>query len=1829
MRPGDPLLSCNAAYQGAAVTPNREGYPAAERTCEGATNRLGWTWMRAFGIGVMLAFVMPAGPARAQAFDCTKARSPVEKAICADPGLGTLDRQLAQAYAASLQREPGNIAALTAAQAQWLRQRDAACALPSARVPACLTGLLTRRLAALAPPPAASASASPPAQPRAPAPPPAPPRIPDRAVPPPAAALEQTAFPAAAQASTLLRVTSPGRFAITAQSATGTAIELVDMLSGPGGEAGQAGAQDGRLDPLLDAGVYKIRLTMDRLAAGNAALQVRPFLDAAPAAASPEPGQTLNTELSDLQQRSYWIMVPPGATDGLGPVRVEAAGRALADLRLWRGGTDLVDLVAESAVIAPQRGRPLTQLRLVGRVTPGAYLVTAYGGPAAPWADGATEQPFHVRFGADPALAEGVIAGRIGPMGSAVFDAPAWASVFRLDLPASAPVTLQVDGQSASLTQNSREPGLLLRGNTNRSLVTVSGAAGQAFTLRALAHTARTELSDPGLWWVQGSALGTGGDEPPPTVMLVRRERGKPTPILVENLPIVEPGGALRLRFNVRGPLSLLVHNRAPGELTVRDAGTDTTKLRNGKAAFELPADFLRYGMEPAPGKQGIADLVFGTGATPSAPAALPRDPAIPLGVQRIEPGQTLELLGNTGPGISLGLIARRAPVALAEGPLTFVQAAGGEIEVPVTSLAGGEAAVTDAGADVPFGYRTLQNGSGVVTLPASSRARLVTVMRRIPPPRQPDVVLQAAATLPEVVAGTPRFLDLARGERQEFALMVPEGGLFRVESTGRLRTAGTIGTAFAPTLDQAEANGTGENMLIQRWLRAGRYRVGIRAVGSAGHLGVRTSPAPLQDGPALVPGGSVRARLAAGTGFRVPVTVTEAGTYRLELKALGRELTARLNDAEGWPLLPPGPLTTVERTLQPGAYQLLVSPEAIETRVVARLVRVMPERVLEGHGPFPLPFEAEQKATWREPPGRDDARVPDTWRFALAGKAEVTLSITDGMVGELKSGDRVVARLTRVLPFKGTLEAGAYTLEAMSQGRNDRLDYRVTLASTELQPGVTRMVAPGTTLRFALAEPRVVGLTSFGDMPLKGVLRDAAGAEIARVGDRGSDWNIAISRPLPAGSYRLDLNAATPPDLSDVARPSAPAEPEKEGGDDAPPPDPAEPAAQTSPATDAASAAESSGDAPEEKKVGILLSLPELRDAGPAGILTGGGVHRVALAPGGADQLLLATASSSAELVLALEREDGAAWRIVALAQGTAPVVAAPGAEGAWRAAVWAVDGGREPIRIEAGPISATAQSPGEVRLDAVGGAAVARVALGSAELVTVTGAPLAGGWPGHALTTPERGSIAPQSSALWLVAPQPGLASVTARAAVPGQAVAVPVPAGGRARVAGGPVPAGQTRLWIARAGVSATGPDQPGLEAGQGMGVAPGAAVALGAGPVELWNAGGPGELRPLLVAHDLATGPEAAVDGPFAGMVPPRSTLTLVLPAGERQTTLSVPSGVAAWAGDSTVWGGEAEVTRTLPRAWTRLVLLNTGTAPAPVAVSWIAGGPPGSSTVVRRYVGSAGSFEVAMPPGTVRVAGDARLTAIGSDGQVRRGISAVLSGPGRVIVEHGPGAVALWRDGPGAWPDVAAQATTLPARLTLGGPAMALSITPPGPVLLRVRTTAPVFLRWGDGAPVVHAAGADVSRMVSGATVLRLDSLHDGPLSGTLDIGAEPVRPIAEGLGAPVLLPPGGTAAFSFQVARATDVGVGIRAEPDRAAVRLLAANGTVLGEGAAMLRRLEPGRYVIEATNPADAPTATLRPAVIGITPRGSGPPPDVAKKYLDLVGLSPKDGSP
>ncbi len=280
----------------------------------------------------------------------------------------------------------------------------------------------------------------------------------------------------------------------------------------------------------------------------------------------------------------------------------------------------------------------------------------------------------------------------------------------------------------------------------------------------------------------------------------------------------------------------------------------------------------------------------------------------------------------------------------------------------------------------------------------------------------------------------------------------------------------------------------------------------------------------------------------------------------------------------------------------------------------------------------------------------------------------------------------------------------------------------------------------------------------------------------------------------------------------------------------------------------------------------------------------------------------------------------------------------------------------------------------------------------------------------------------------------------------------------------------------------------------------------------------------------------------------------------------------------------------------------------------------------------------------MQPGSLSLsveanAGD-RLFAVGADatfagagGEILRGRSLVLSGPGEVTLEHGAGLLAVWieRNGNSPWPSARASSVDLPSSVQLEGEAMRFKIKSQTAVVLHARTASPVILAFSQGAgeaPQLFPAGAVFDRYLApGEAELRLYSPHDGPLGGTMELSATPVIAVSEGLGEPVAVAPGETVLFGFELKKAGLAGTGVRSEPDRAEARLLDASGKVLGQGVNIITKLEPGRYILEARVPAGGAAGVVRPSVVGIAPPPGVPPAEVTQMYLEMAGMKQKNG--
>jgi hypothetical protein len=303
------------------------------------------------------------------------------------------------------------------------------------------------------------------------------------------AQLETNVLPARGKQSTILNIQKFGRYAVLVESDQGTALQCIDRMAGPGEISGLAGERDGRLDLFLERGEYKILTHAYENGKGDSKLSVHDFtelhVDDIPQLVMLK---TIALSLEDFQQRSFWPHIETPQT-----VAIEAAGRSLADLRLWKDGSWLMDIAPVANPIDPHPDKPLQAMQINAKLQPGLYLLTAYGGPARPWTEQSDEHPLYIRYGIPRLPEAGQRRFTVSPFGSDRYLVPGNSNYFHLSIPEATSIAITADtykednafstmGRTARITKKNIPPVAELEMTTQRSdrLVTVTARAGQS-----------------------------------------------------------------------------------------------------------------------------------------------------------------------------------------------------------------------------------------------------------------------------------------------------------------------------------------------------------------------------------------------------------------------------------------------------------------------------------------------------------------------------------------------------------------------------------------------------------------------------------------------------------------------------------------------------------------------------------------------------------------------------------------------------------------------------------------------------------------------------------------------------------------------------------------------------------------------------------------------------------------------------------------------------------------------------------------------------------------------------------------------------------------------------------------------------------------------------------------------------------------------------------------------------------------------------------------------------------------------------------------------------
>ncbi len=1696
-----------------------------------------------------------------------------------------------------------------------------------------------------------------------------------------ATGLEHTTLPARGEQQTLVHVDGFGRYAITVHSEQGTALQLLDRMAGPGQRQGVVGSSNGRIDRFLDRGDYKL-LTFSHLQGeGEATLTLHPFqeLNAHPAPRLIE-HRLVSESLADFQQRSYWLDIQERET-----VVLQAAGRSLADLRLWRDGNWLVDAQPVEEVLTPRPGQPLKVLTLVTTLEPGLYMLSAYGGPAQDWAESSDEQPFYLRRGIPRLGGAGRQYYTSSPFGRDYWLVPGSANYYRLELPEAEEATLSVSRYNESdplsagynrkretIDKESIPPVTELttrNGSENWSLVSIEREAGKPYVLQHFEDMRQYRVSDEGSYWVSTIRAGHGEDSADAGAIVVHHPRNGQSRFHWADAIELDSDSGWQRRFNLLGEVNLFLEVTESGPyrfttegvdarirvepfLLSRPRGYETPPFRDGQWVETLDEGFYVLTLRPESGNRsrgkGIVTLSmeaipgFGAALSPSTAVTSVHLPELRVGYRE---GYTV--YSNALDGVASGLIVRKLPIELAE-PLPVVLAAGETIEVPFQlPEAGTVSVIAEDGRRITFAVDDRARASqyaldkGTYRLSLSNEGEhaegysLQWQPRRLaaetPLPAISPQRLAARPNFPDLRAGQDFFRDVVRDQRLTVNINVEQPALYRLESTGLLHTEGNLRTRVVTRLAHADANGVGRNFLISRYLREGDYQLTTQPQGrSRGDMGLQLVPATLNEGGSLEPNVVVRRLLPGGEGLLYHFRIPEEGEYRLRALDLRGRARIRLEDSEGWPLITPGQVNDVTRRLAPGDYRLVVLPMSVEARVITLLEPISERPPFEGHGPHAVGVDDSVSHTWYEPEA-DGARTPDRWLFTLPADATMNVILAEGMVAELLAvdgssdfkGDRVYGGKA----WQKWLPAGEYRLEVTSIRPDNAREYSFTLRPEELLVGMRRnLEAPGKYV-VAIGDSQPFELASFGNQDVRATLLDGKGRRLAASDDREGDWNFLIASQLEPNRYHLQL------------------EPVGRG--------------QTT--------TEVSLRVPQEKaertvELPASLTVDDNR------------MHYYPLQLDGDGGLLLFAASvadGSDSVGLALERQQDGLWQTVGSDTGRQALLAVPLAEDSeagYRLRVWSASGRSLPIRVGARLLEADEEDEDELaeglELEPVAElpfpVGVASVELEqNGSLLLGKADPLLrwGGREGVALAGNRRGHISASEGLVWLVRPLYDTASevvVSATRLALVEGVSLPLELApeqaSSINLADIPWVGGSSQLLVASSAVGQPLLRLDGVESAGLTGIAPRQTVMLrhDNDADTLLLQGDPSLPNAIPARLQLYSFPESEElelgDGVHEMTVPATGVLQVELAERRHTLQLALPAGVAAelrldGASVQTLWSGEEAGSFELSARADALYLYNTAVDEVRAALTIRAGTGEGDMTTRSPLVGRYDSNGVLVVKVALDGAGGGRwlrlegavhnVLALQSDGTVLSGPGMQLTADALLLIEHGPGALAAWlADEQGNTElDVALR---MPAKLgdnRLNGASIGLTRNSGAPEGVRLSSGAALLLRLrnarGREAFTLLPAGGERSLYLpQGDNLIALYPLYGG-LDGTLTLQPLAITPLSEGLGEESLLRPGDSRLYRFSLPRKTTVGLGVNASVDIVNAVLMDATGMQLGEGLVQMHELEAGDYLLRIEAPADGAAVTVRPALVGTEiPSDGAPPADVIQNYLEQAGL-------
>lgn len=982
-------------------------------------------------------------------------------------------------------------------------------------------------------------------------------------------------LPASGQSETVFRVEKWGRYAITVEGSEGTALKLIDKKVGARQADGLPGERNGRIDDFFDFGEYKIFARSHEKGTVTPQLKIYPFEELnrnAPQYIAPV--RDYKETLKDFEQLSYWIHLEKDST-----IFFEVLGRNVADVQLWKDGQWRVDAKRANISSYPLETTPLKGYRIIQKLKAGYYQLTIYGGAVTDWSEHSDRHPVYFRLELPRFPATGTGTYTISETGYNQFLVPSSTrfavltspdkektiSISTLHFNESSP-NLGSGMNTDSIHTKSRESKCMIRtsGFSYRgyNIIRVSGVPGRQFTVQTFEGLQTSlRVDTTAYYWISTQHTGYPQDQLGVTGGIVEVEN-RDIEVVETSVDTVSSGRFLKRRFNLLDDISLVFWVGDNGKYEFIPDGDAEMKmsvyrfLMNSshkplKESIKKTTVALEKGyyiLELDPLKKGVAELEIRSSSLVGKAREMAGlqsrnsdpEPNIQFSSVKLEEGRRYRFFLNSLSPELAGLIFRKLPLDISE-PLPVYLRPNKSVSVKINVGEESDLHFTnDRGRHFSFEINGKKRNSparvkkGSHELTFSSDSLICLFAKTVPLSRQPSAKPKPFPTgkwsplqiFPELQAGEPTYIDMDRNDFEVYEFNIEEPGIYRFETTGRLKTALTLRDRFIVRTHHQEANGIGRNALIQTYLLPGRYQTMVQTRDqSAGRLSLSLKKNEMMNGGKLTVERENRHVVPLGVGIEYKVKISHEGTYQLVSQGQSGYFESRFEDVEGWPLVKPGEKADIKSVLNKGEYRLISLPQKRKTTRVARLTEMEQQQQYKGKGPHILALNETVRSVWMED-STDNGRQPAKFVIDIPAPVRCRISCTKGFDAKL------YRKGTGVLKWEGVIDTllpmGVYTMEVISQKPQNYAEYQVSVNTSMLVSGLSYpMHSHENKIEFtvSIGKKTVVELFSQGMRDVAATLRlKDTDSVVAQNDDGTNDWNFKISHVLEPAFHTLTV---------------------------------------------------------------------------------------------------------------------------------------------------------------------------------------------------------------------------------------------------------------------------------------------------------------------------------------------------------------------------------------------------------------------------------------------------------------------------------------------------------------------------------------------------------------------------------------------------------------------------------------------------------------------------------------------------------------------------------